>query len=247
MNAVRLSSVAVLCVAVLAGCGARDPYAKYKLGAARDAVAAAIDATGGLKAWENVGTIRADALVTLYDASGSPRTNRMKLVVDVRGGRIEAVAAEAAGWWSAVVTRRGEIALTQHEGQLSAPAKQQVGWALSMILHRLTGPANLLYGVEKPGAVSPAVVAGERVTRVQVIGYAPDAVADYFLIDGGTLRYVTAGDDRPGRGGTITRLTCRPSGGLALPEKIEIFKIGQHVLLGDESLLEATLSAVTVE
>ncbi|HOF18056.1 MAG TPA: hypothetical protein PK082_04040 [Phycisphaerae bacterium] len=247
MNAVRLSSVAILCVSVLGGC-AKDPYAKYKLGAARDTVAAAIDATGGLEAWENVGTIRADALVTLYDSSGSPRTNRMKLVVDVRGGRIEAVAAEAAGWWSAVVTRRGEITLTQHEGQLSAPAKQQVGWALSMILHRLTGPANLLYGVEKPGAVSPAVVAGERVTRVQVIGYAPDAVADYFLTDGGTLRYVTAGDDRPGRGGTITRLTGRPSAGrIALPEKIEIFKIGQHVLLGEEPLLEATLSAVTVE
>ena len=63
----------LLLVVLATGCVpvGEDASATYDQRAGRRAALAAVGAIGGLEAWQNVATVRATALVTLYDKSGT--------------------------------------------------------------------------------------------------------------------------------------------------------------------------------
>ena len=53
------------------------------------------------------------------------------------------------------------------------------------------------------------------------------------------MRLVTAGADAPGGKGTVTVYSYRMlPNGMAFPMRISVMKIGEHVLIGDEPVLE---------
>ena len=250
MTVLRYFTALLAAGVLLSGCasGKTDAYGKYRLGASRDVVAAAVESMGGLKMWESASSIRADAVVTSYDAGGTAYTNRYKLTVDLKAETITAEADEAVGSWRAVVDTEGNCRLAESGFRADEATQKRIASSLAIILHRLRGPLNMLSGNERAKTPARRRLGGEEVIRVGVTDFKGDAVAYYFDPASSHLKYVTAGADKPGRRGTITRLTytALPSAA-ALPKHIEVFRIGRYVLLGRWPVLEATLSNFSIE
>jgi hypothetical protein len=233
----RWFAAAFLCT-VAVGC-ASDPYERYRLGPARQAVGGCIDMMGGLRRWESAGTIRARAVVTIYDASGKASVNEQEQVIDLRAGTLRASARVPNGRWVATVDDDGKCRIRTDGFTLDKDSEARLAAALGMLLHRLRGPLNLCGHGERPTAVEPVRLVGSDLVRVGVSGGGQDVVAYYFDAQTNLLRFVTAGADKPARDGTVTLYTYRMApNGMAFPAKISVVRIGRHVLIGDEPVLE---------
>jgi hypothetical protein len=245
MRGIRAGLAALLAICCLTGCGlsANDAYARYELGPARSAVAGAIEATGGLAAWKDADAVGAHSVLTLYDEHGRGRILGARLRMDITAGKIAAVGSTPAGEWTAAADHRGRGRITG--GGFDEAAGREIVSALCLLAHRLRGPVNLLEGPEKPQSAEPTRLAGLPVTRVGVAGGSANAVAYYFSSTEGVLAFVTAGADEPGASGTVTTYDYpKATGGLLLPRKLRVVKVGRHVLIGTDPVMEVELTGV---
>ena len=221
----------------LVGCGA-DPYARFELGPARDVVKDAIEVMGGLERWQAVGPIRARAVVTIYDESGSAVVNRHEQLIDLRAGRIQASARVPGGRWTATVHASGRASFKADGVALGPEFRSRLLAALKTLLHRLRGPMNLCGQGEKAGKVSRARVDGMELVRVAASGGSADVAAYYFDAQSKLLTLLTTGDDAPGGQGTVTRYTYQMlPNGMAFPARISVVRIGRHTLIGTRPVL----------
>ena len=226
------------CWMLLAGC-ASDPYKRYQLGPARPVVGRCVDMMGGLRRWQWAGPIRAKALVTIYDAAGKATVHEVDQVIDVNAGTIRATSVLPEGTWTAEIDQEGKSQFQAKGFTATEDLSSQVISALWTNLHRVRGPLNLLGRDEQVVDAAPARLPGADLVRVPVRGGGQGIVAYYFDVQTSVLRFVTSGADAPGRDGTVTKYLYRVApNGMAFPSKIAVVKIGQHVLVGEEPVLE---------
>ncbi len=237
-----IPALAMLAVA-LTGC-----ESPCELGPAKGVVMASVNSMGGLKAWQKVDEIRADAVVTSYNDKGEAFVNRQRQVIDINNGEIAAEAVMGNGSWKAEVESDGRV---QWEAQglsdvggLSAREAQN----LRTILHRVRGPLNLACFGERPTAVAKVDVLGKPYFRVPVRTNPSGVRAYYFDAVTNALAMVTTGADVAGGKGTVTLYTYRMEpNGLAFPSRIAVMKIGHNVLVGDEPVLEVEYKDVKID
>ncbi len=241
----RFLPAAVLAGLILVGCGNADPYGKYNLGASQAVVARSIDSIGGLDAWTSIGQVQANVVMAIYDARGQHVT-RQKQLIDINGGSIEATGSTASSQWNAQVRDDGRQLFSGNTA--NGPTSYQIIAALRTELHRLRGPLNLLGRGEKTGDMENMFVGGNEVTRVLVSGGMDDVTAYYFSVKTGQLLYITCGATKPGKGGSITAYEyVTLSSGLVFPRSIKVYRIGDHVLLGDSLIMEADFSDISIK
>ena len=237
--------VFLLAVSCLAAAGCADPYADCKLGPARDVVAASVDGMGGLSRWRSISRIRATAVVSIYDDSGTAMVNEQRHVIDPKRNAIRASACTAEGSWTASADGDGGSKFHSNGFSPSSEVKSAITGALQTILHRDRGPVNICLGDEKPLSVERVRIEGKELIRVGVTGGNADIRAYYFDAQSNVLSMVTAGADEPGGDGTVTFYTWHMcAGGKAFPSKISVVKIGKNVLVGDQPVLEVNYSKV---
>jgi len=225
--------------------GCSDPYARFKLGPAKPVVSKCVEAIGGLRRWQSMKPIAAVALVTMYDSDGKALVNEQQQVIDVLGNSIRAVARMPKGTWSARVSGNGSAAFEATGPGVPAETSARLIEALRLTLHRVRGAFNLLGQGERAIGAEPARVAGDDLVRVPVEGGSAEARAYYFDPGSRMLKYMTAGADAPGGEGTVTTYTYQlMPNGAAFPEKISVVRIGDHVLIGDQPVLEVQYSQV---
>ena len=221
-------------------------YSGYELGPARETVAASVETMGGLARWKQVGKIRADALVTIYDEQGQAHVNRQRHVIDIHGGVITATAQTARGRWKATLRRGGRFTL-RRAAALDRITPAQLREVLTILLHRVGGPLNLLGKTERVKSAEDIYLGGRSLVRVAVTGEAAMASAYYFETPGGLLHMVTAGADTPTRQGTVTLYDYQMlPNGLIFPKKIRVFQMGQHVLIGRMPVMEVEYCDVRI-
>jgi len=249
MSVVRWGPALLACGILLAGCrnSGMRAYDRYELGAARGTVAAGVEAMGGLAAWGRIRAVRAKAVVTTYDQDGRAYVNRQTQVIDIRGGKISAEASTARGRWRATYTRGGKFSLIG-AGALDGIKAGELREALAIVLHRVTGPFNLLVKVDRPVALAAVWFEGRNLTRVAVAGGEGRSVAYYFDDHSGLLDMITCGSERPGREGTVTLYTHQMlPNAIVFPRQIRIVKTGKHVLIGRRPVMEVEFSDVQVD
>jgi len=234
-----------------AGCNglgsARDPYGSYKLGPARNTIAAAIDAIGGVDAWKHVTTVHASALVTAYDEKGTAHVDRQQHVIDLRGGKIAALGVAARGTWTADVRDDGTGSVSASGFAMDGESERRIIGSLSRLAHHVRGPLNFLYGRERGRAPEQVKIGGNELVRVGVDGDNRRAIAYYFDPRSGMLRMMTSGADSPGKDGTVTLYTYEMlPDGIGLPTRIRVVRIGRHVLVGEQPVMEVEYSNVRV-
>jgi hypothetical protein len=229
----------------LAVSGCADPYARYKLGPARDAVAGSIDAMGGLSRWQSVGSIEAVAVVSIYDDTGKAMINEQHQVIKLKKDVILASARTADGSWTAVVDGDGDSKFKSKGFAETSERKAALVESLQTILHRVRGPMNLCVGDEKATGSERVRIDGQDMIRVPVAGGSCGVKAYYFDAQTHSLRIVTAGADEAGGEGTVTVYSWKMfPNGMAFPVRISVRKIGKHVLVGDEPVLEVNYRKV---
>ena len=230
----------ILLIALLMcwGC-ASDPYAGYGLGESAAVVGRSIDALGGGDRLKS-GVMQADAVVTIHDANSTAFVNKHEQVYDLGAGTLQAQAELPDGGWSASASGAGATFGTT--GALAGARQQPMLDALRLLRHRVRGPLNLtnVGGTGETGGKPQRMrLPGMDVFRVPVTGGRDDVKAYYFDAETYLLRLVTTGADGPGQEGTVTVYSygIAPSG-KAFPDRLVVKKIGRHVLVGDEPLLE---------
>ncbi|HET6429765.1 MAG TPA: hypothetical protein VFJ30_15220 [Phycisphaerae bacterium] len=228
-----------------AGCTGLTGFGGGKASVGNETVRGSMDAAGGLKAWRSAGAVRADAIVTVYDDDGVAAVNRHEQVIRLHRGRLWASARVPEGQWSARADARGNVRFNAGGADLPAGLKGRLLESLGTMLHRLRGPMNLCGYGETPGESQPVRVDGMDLVRVSATGGAADVKAYYFDAATGVLRLVTAGADRPGADGTVTVYDYEKfPNGMAMPTRLSVVKIGEHVLVGDQPVLEIQYSNV---
>lgn len=236
---------AVGCSLFAMGC-APGSYTGLGLGSAEPVVTGCIDAMGGLKRWQSVGPIHAQAVVTVYDEAGTADVGKQDQVIDLRAGTIEATSRLPDVEWTARVTEAGGVSFRAKGPAVPAAVRARQVDALKMILHRVRGPLNLCGHGERAGGARRVRVDGMDLIRVPVQGGRANIAAYYFDAHTCLLRLASAGADAPGGEGTVTRYSYRTRpDGLSFPERISVFKIGRHVLIGDEPVLEVNYHKVS--
>ncbi len=208
-----------------------------------------LESAGGFKAWQGLSVVGAKAVITIQEPSGQASVNTVDLTIDLPGGTLEARAKTATGVWQGQAGINGKYTLSG-EGLPGEPARQQqIGQALTKILHRLRGPMNLLLGTDRlAGSGRECMVDGASVVRLPVGEGAFDVKAYYFAKADRRLAFLTAGGDAPGQDGTVTVYEYQTlKGGLAFPRQIRLIHIGSNILVGRESsglVLDVTFSDV---
>ncbi len=239
----KVIMLAVLGLLAVSGCA--DPYARYKLGPAHDAVAGSIDAMGGIGRWRSVGSIEAIAVVSIYDDTGKAMINEQHQVIKLKRDVILASARTADGSWAAVVDGDGKSKFKSKGFAESPERKAALVESLRTILHRVRGPMNLCVGGEKTTGSERVRIGGQDLIRVPVKGGDAGVNAYYFDAQTHTLKLVTAGADEAGGEGTVTVYSWKMHpNGMAFPDRISVMKIGKHVLVGDEPVLEVNYRKV---
>jgi len=230
-----------LCVAAVAGLWSLAGCAFGTAGSgglADPAVEASMDAIGGAARWRELRSVEAKAVVSTHDASGAAMINLERQKIDVAGGSISAEADLPGGGWQASVRLTGSPSFSSRGAAVSATHQGLLVDGLRTALHRVRGPLNLLDGTERAGASEPVRVSGAQYVRVPVSGSPVDARAYYFDAETKLLRMVTAGGDAPGQKGTVTVYTYQMQpNGLAFPVRLDVRRIGRHVLVGEEKVL----------
>jgi len=246
MSLLRGATWLAVCGACLVGCQDPNPYKRFNLGPAEKTVAGAVEAMGGLKAWQGLRQVRAVGMVTWHDPSGKTYTNSQEYWFDFAAGTLKATGRTPRGRWRAVVDEEGNL-LERTGLDAAGVGSERTVATLVTILHRVAGPLNLLGKSERVAGAEALRVDGVAMTRVPVAGDTHRAAAYYF--DGATslLAMVTAGADRPGGEGTVTLYTyAKHPGGLAFPTRLRIIEIGRHVLVGATPVLEVEFSEVSL-
>lgn len=183
------------------------------------------------------------AVVTQHEA-GRSLSNRQVQTIDFPGNVIDAKAATGTGVWNATIPAGGEARVT---GMTTFENSEAIAKTLRLLLHRLRGPLNLVGGTERIRSIQDVCILDQRLVRVAVEGDTRLAAAYYFDPVTKLLRYVTCGADKPGGEGTVTIYTWRRfPDGKVFPCSLKVVKIGQHVLIGEQPVLEADYSDVRV-
>jgi len=225
------------CFLAVAGCA--DPYAVYKLGPARNAVAGSIDAMGGLDRWRTVGQIEATAIVSIYDDFGKATINEQNQIIDLKKDVIRSSARTADGSWTASVGGEEDSKFKSNGFTASSERKKATIESLRTILHRVRGPMNICVSGEKPTAAERVRIDGQDLIRVPVTGGTGGIKAYYFDAQTSALMLVTARGDKAGEDGTVTVYSWRMfPNGMAFPVQISVMKIGSNVLVGDKPVLK---------
>ncbi len=254
MNIARLGVVFVLGGAMLAGCNSSGlrAYDRYELGPAREIVASSTEAIGGIAFWRSVGKVRTNVLMTIYDDQGQAYVNRQQQTINIRGGKITAEARASGSLWKAKYSRSGRFSLSGAEA-LDRITPQQLRQALSIVLHRVGGPLNLLGRAEQPRSAEKVYLDAQEFVRVAVTGDESNAVAYYFDPASGLLQMIASGTDRPGRPGTVSLYTYQKLPDEKLPDdmffpaKIRVVRTGEHVLIGQVPVMEIEFSDVRID
>jgi hypothetical protein len=246
----KLGLLVGLCGLVAAGCRGRqleDTKAYGRLGPAQGIVSTSLQWMGGYEAWRTMKPVEAEAVVTVYAASGPWYVNRQAQVIDLADGELEATARTGEGTWRASARVGGRCRL-KTDGPRPAPEMvRRTCGALQTLAHRVRGPLNLLGGDETVLSVGKTRLAGEDLVRVAV--QIEDGRADGYYFNGttGELRYVTAGVDEPGRKGTITTYTYTMlPNGLIFPRHIRVMEIGDNALLSRRPILDVEYTEVRI-
>lgn len=234
----------ILAGLMLAGCGNAGRYGQYNLGESQELVAKSVESIGGLDAWTRLGTVRANVVVAIYDARGQHVT-RQKQLININAGSVESSGMTARGKWNALVHDDGRQVFSGDTA--NGPTSFQIVAALRTELHRLRGPLNLLGRGERTGDTEKMFIGGKEVTRVLARGGLNDVAAYYFCVETGRLVYLTCGGIEAGKAGSITayEYTTLP-GGIVFPKSIKVYRIGEHVLLGDKLIMEAEFSDIRI-
>jgi hypothetical protein len=242
-------TLVALAGAALSGCGGggADAYGKYDLGQAEPTVAAAVKSIGGLNAWKHVSTVRAEAVMTLYDERAQPYVNSQLQTYKVHSGRLTIKAATPQDGWTAVYGW-GDHFWLFGGSSLKRITPDRLRETMALLSHRLAGPLNLLEKDERPGEVSRVTIGGKKLVRVAVSGKKARATAYYFDAESGKLDMVTAGPEEPNQGGTVTLYTYQTlNNGLVFPRTIRVVKTGRHVLEGTQAVMEVDYSDVRTD
>jgi len=191
----------------------------------------------------DVSSIRATAIVALYDEAGRAAVNEQRHVFDLRAGALTASAKLPHGNWTAKVSQNGPPAFRSNVA-LSGEQRQRLLDALTTILRRVRGPSSLAEGAR---AGKPKRVRIEAMELIRVAGGdgRGGAAAYYFDAKTHILRLASAGGDAPGQEGTVTRYTYRMfPNGIAFPSRLAVMRIGKHVLIGDRPVVEVDYHGV---
>ena len=251
MRIVRFGLAVLLGGGILAGCAGTslEAYKKYDLGDAEATIASAIESTGGLGAWKNVGRIRAKALMTIYEDDGRSYVNRQVHDIDINARKLTIKAAGGSGEWRATYSTGwiGGFSLS-NPSALEGLTRGRLRGIMSVLLHRLIGPLNLLGREERPGGPAKVTVDGENLIRVPVEGDRTMASAYYFDVSGGGLRMIADGSEKPGRKGTVTLYTYRMlPNGMLFPGRIMIVRTGQYILVGRSTIVDVEYSDIVID
>ena len=236
-------------LAVVVGCQSSDPYSRYKLGSARDVVAGAIGASGGLDAWRSVDKIHAVANITNYDEDGTAHIDRVHVTISPWSDSISARGVSPQGPWHARLSDNGRITMTG-QGTQDGQVMRDI---LAVILHRSLGTLNLLVDGEKVLNTGRTKISGEELSKVRVASSKGYVMAYYFSASNNLLRYITDGADAPGGDGTLTifgqgkKSYVTLKGGLTMPSSFKVVRIGQHVLPSDQKVMEVELTEIRAE
>jgi hypothetical protein len=246
------AGLVVACGALCCGCLQPHGLPSGSAGSeqeARQVVSAGLDAIGGLAAWRRADTVRATAVVTLYDKTQAAYVSRQRHRIDLDGRRIRAWGETARGRWRAEAGADGHGTFHAGDSEMDPAVQQGIVDALALLAHRVRGPLNLLDGPNRPAVVAPVRIAGQSLRRVAVAPDGGEVAAYYFGADPNdrALRLVTAGADRPGRDGTVTLYTYRDVGGLSFSSRIQVVRLGRHVLIGTERVLDVAYTDVRVD
>ena len=232
----------------LVGCASAPPltYSNPNLGHrdARPVVVRSLNAMGGLDRL-SMYAYRVNATVTLYTPFDPPMIWQVRMQIDPVQRTIIAHAPTGAGQWQAAI--RGDQRSFEAQGfhQPTAQERKAICDMLQTVLHRVSGPLNLLVADEKAGRTTPTVVDGQDVLRVGVTGGHADIKAYYFDSQTSLLSFATAVSDAPNQPGTVTIYQWeRTKGGIMFPQSIRMVNIGRHVLVGLEDVLEVDFDSV---
>lgn len=237
-----LCVAAVACLWPLAGCA-------FQAGGSDvgdPAVAASMDAIGGAARWRQLHSVDAKAVVSTYDASGAAMINLQRQKIDVAGGSISAEADLPGGGWRAGVRLTGSPSFSSQGAAVSGKNQGLLADGLRTTLHRVRGPLNLIDGTERAQPSQLVRVSGVQYVRVPVSGSPVGVKAYYFDAETKLPRMVTAGGDAPGQAGTVTVYTYQMQpNGLAFPVRVDVRRIGRHVLVGEEKVLTVDYQQVS--
>lgn len=227
-------------ILVLSGCQNNDPYARFQLGNARNAVAASVEYSGGVKAWRQADDITATALITSTGEDGVVNVDRVQLKMDFHDRSITASGKSPRGAWT--ITQRRHWG-TDAEGPVPMAVRENLG----TILHCSMGALNLLHG-EKVVSAASRRIQGVAVTRVEAKNR--DGEKLYYDIDQATsqLRFISV----PGDGGTVTIYTAddpylKLGNGLKLAREFRIFEAGEYTPVGEKMILEVQFTEAVAE
>ncbi len=236
---------------LLAGCTS-DPYAACPAGPAKPATVKSNQAMGGLDNWHRVASIRATAIVTDYVNDVGAITQQQQ-VYDLQHGTLTANGVLPQGSWQATVWLDGRRVFDQSTDKTVAWG-DRVSLASSMLtsLRRAYGTLRLCnFGptpCERATSYSVERLFGTDYIRVGVKGGAEGVRAFYLDMQSYLPVYVTVGADEPGGAGTVARYHwAMLDNGIAFPSSIEVYNIGQDVLVGYKRLLEVEFRDLSVE
>ena len=218
----------------------------------------AIQAVGGLDAWEDIEQIQARAVVKVYDESGQAFVTEQTQTIGLWGvdrrrwgvlpGRapyLMMTAPVAGGVWSGRVSLDGREQLDSTAGPIDPEIRQAHLRALKMLLYRLRGPLNLL---DQPiDSVSQRRIEDDTYTRIAT-SYKGQSQSYYLRVDNDLLSMLTEGADQAGGPGTVTLYEYRRlSNGLVFPSRIRVMRLGDYVLIGQRPILEVEYLEVTMQ
>jgi hypothetical protein len=235
----------------MAGC-ASDPFAACPRGEAKTAAIQSIQAMGGLANWAHVKSIRATAVVVSYSGSSGAITQQQH-EYDLEHGTLTASGILPQGSWQATVHLDGKNSFDNDKTDkaIAPQDRAELIGAMLTCLRRSYGTLRLCrFG---PGPYESAVdsdtatIFGTDYAHVLVKGGIEGIRAFYLDTQSYLPAHVTVGSDQSGHRGSVAqyRWTIQ-NGGIAFPSQIEVYSIGQDVLVGREPLLQVDFRDVTV-
>ncbi len=248
MKIARFGVICFMAIIVLSGCKstAISSYDDGDFGPGREVVISSIDSIGGLEAWRDIAEVNAMALVTVYDDTGQARTNRHRVSIDINGRKIETTAATPTGIWRAAYSEKKGLSVKNEEA-IDGVSAAQLSQAMGLMLHRVTGPLNLLDTDEKVIGVSDVWLEGRDLKCLRVNSSHAGPIAYYFDADGGRLRMLGCASQLSDQSETVTLYEYQDIGNaMVFPKSIQVFSTGRHTLVSERPILTVEFSEVTL-
>ncbi len=248
MKIARFGVSCFLAAIVLSGCKstAISSYDKGDFGPGREVVISSIDSIGGLEAWRDIAEVNAMALVTVYDDTGQARINRHRLSIDVNGRKIKTTAATPTGIWRAEYSETKGLSVKNEEA-IDGVSAAQLSQAMALMLHRASGPLNLLDTHEQVTGVSDVCLEGRDLKCLTVNSSQAGPIAYYFDADDSRLRMLGCASQTTDQSETITLYEYQNiSETMVFPKSIRVFRTGRHTLVSERPILTVEFSEVTL-